>query len=66
MHKIANLLDKLPKSVQPIAKRQIHEMYLAPTRQKALLAYGQFLKDYSARYPKACECLKKDKDKRAV
>jgi len=62
VHKTANLLDKLPKSVQPIAKRQIHEMYLAPTRQQALLAYDQFLKDYSARYPKACECLKKDKE----
>ena len=45
-----------------MAKGQIHEMYLAPTREKALLAYDQFLKDYSAKYPKACECLKKDKD----
>jgi transposase-like protein len=62
VHKTANLLDKLPKSVQPAAKRQIHEMYLSPTRDKAFAAYDQFLKDYQAKYPKACECLKKDKD----
>jgi transposase-like protein len=62
VHKTANLLDKLPKSVQPAAKRQIHEIYLSPTREKAHAAYDQFLKDYQPKYPKACECLKKDKD----
>jgi putative transposase len=62
VHKTANLLDKMPKSVQPAAKRQIHEMYLSPTREKANAAYAQFLKDFQAKYPKACECLQKDKD----
>lgn len=62
VHKTANVLDKLPKSVQPAAKNQLHEMYLSPTRAQALLAYEQFLKDYSVKYPKACECLKQDKD----
>jgi transposase-like protein len=62
VHKTANVLDKLPKSVQPMAKNQIHEMYLAPTRAKALLAYDQFLKDYTVKYPQACECLKKDQE----
>lgn len=61
VHKTANVLDKLPKSVQPVAKQQIHEMYLSPTRAKALAAYDQFQKDYAVKYPKACECLKKDK-----
>ena len=62
VHKTANVLDKLPKCMQPAAKEQLHEMYLSPTRAKALEAYHQFLKDYSAKYPKACECLKKDKE----
>lgn len=62
VHKTANVLDKLPKSVQTVAKKQLHEMYLSPTRAKALQAYDQFLKDFSAKYPKACECLKKDKE----
>lgn len=62
VHKTLNVLDKLPKSVQPMAKRQLHEMYLAPSRRKALEAYEQFLKDFSTKYPKACECLKKDKE----
>jgi putative transposase len=39
VHKTANVLDKMPKSVQAKAKQLIHEMYLAPTRQAALAAY---------------------------
>ena len=62
VHKTVNVLDKLPKSMQPAAKSRLHEMYLSPTRQQALAAYEQFLKDYGAKYPKACECLQKDKD----
>jgi transposase-like protein len=62
LHKTANILDKMPKSVQPAAKRQIHQMYLSPTREKAGAAYDRFLKDFQAKYPKACECLQKDKD----
>lgn len=62
VHKTANVLDKLPRSVQPTAKRQLQEIYLSPTRQQALAAYDQFLKDYQAKYPKACDCLKKDKE----
>jgi transposase-like protein len=36
VHKTANILDKMPKSVQGKAKQLIHEMYLAPTRKAAL------------------------------
>lgn len=39
VHKTANVLDKLPKKVQTSAKRQIHEMYMASTKIKALAAY---------------------------
>lgn len=62
VHKTANLLDKLPKSLQPQAKAHIHEMYLSPGRAKAHEAYEEFLRLYGPKYPKACECLKKDKD----
>jgi hypothetical protein len=36
VHKTANILDKMPKSVQGKAKQLIHEMYLAPTEEKRL------------------------------
>ena len=62
VHKTANVLDKLPKSLQPAAKEQLHEMYLAPTRAQALLEYDRFLKLYGVKYPKACECLRRDQD----
>ena len=51
----------MPKSVQGKAKHLIHEMYLAPTRKAALAAYDQFLCNYQTKFPKACECLEKDK-----
>jgi len=62
VHKTANVLDKLPQSVQPYAKKMIHEMYLSPTKEKALAAYARFLSEYEAKYPKATECLRKDED----
>ena len=61
-HKTANILDKMPKSVQGKAKQLIHEMYLAPTRKEALAAYDQFISSYQTKFPKACECLQKDKE----
>ena len=62
VHKTANVLNKLPKSVQPSAKSLIHEIYLAPTKQKAMEAFGQFKAIYEAKYPKAWDCLSKDED----
>lgn len=62
VHKTANILDKMPKSVQPNAKRMIHEMYMSPTKEKALKACREFLTHYSAKYPGACKCLEKDRE----
>lgn len=62
VHKTANVLDKMPKKVQASAKKKIHDMYMSPTRKDALEAFDGFVKLYSAKYPKACECLEKDKD----
>ncbi len=62
VHKTANVLDKMPKRIQPNAKRMIHEMYLSPTKKDALEAYDAFMNLYSVKYSKACACLEKDKD----
>jgi putative transposase len=62
VHKTANILDKAPKSVQPGMKQAIYEMFMAPTREKALQAYQRFIELYDDKYPRAVECLVKDKD----
>jgi len=62
VHKTANILDKLPKHKQTHAKGLIHDMYLSGTYEKAIKAYDCFVKEYSAKWPKAVECLTKDKD----
>ncbi len=62
VHKTANVLDKMPKKVQPSAKSLIHEMYMAESKKDALEAFDEFMALYEAKYPRACECLKKDKD----
>ncbi len=62
MHKTANILEKLPKSMQSKAKAMIVDMYMAPTKEDALKAYDHFLNSFSDKYPKAVQCLKKDKE----
>jgi len=62
VHKTANILDKMPKSVQSRAKAHIRDMYLAPTKEAAFKAYNHFLSQYQAKYEKACNCLEKDRD----
>lgn len=54
--------EKMPKRVQPHAKKLLHEMYLASAKSDALRAYHAFLNLYSVKYPKACVCLEKDRD----
>jgi transposase-like protein len=62
VHKTANVLDKMPKSVQGKAKGMLHEMWQAPTKEKALGAYKHFLNSWQEKYPKAVECLREDKE----
>ena len=62
VHKTANVLDKMPKKVQPGAKKLIHEMYMAETRADALEAFEEFGQRYGAKYPQAVGCLVKDRD----
>ena len=62
VHKTANVLDKMPKSVQPDAKKKIHEIYNAETRKEAEKSFDLFIELYEDRYPKATKCLKKDRE----
>jgi putative transposase len=62
VHKIANVLDKLPKRVQPRAKDMLHEIMRAPDRQSALKDIERFAQDFEAKYPKAVDTLTKDQD----
>jgi transposase-like protein len=62
VHKTANVLDKLPKRLQPTAKAKLHDIWMAPTREEAVKAFELFLATYGAKYPQACECLAKDRE----
>ena len=62
-HKLANVLDKLPKRLQPRAKELLHEIMYAPDRESALEGIAVFSEEYAARYPKAVETLTKDQDR---
>jgi putative transposase len=61
-HKSGNVIDKLPKRLQPGAKEKLHDIWMAETREDAQRAFDLFLESYGAKYPKACECLAKDRD----
>lgn len=61
VHKTANVLNKMPKSVQPKAKAALHEIWMAETRESAEIAFDRFTETYGAKYPKATECLAKDR-----
>lgn len=62
VHKTANVLDKLPKSVQPAAKIDLREIWQAPDRPTAEAAIATFAAKYAAKYDKAVTCLVKDRD----
>lgn len=62
VHKTANVLDKMPKRLQPVAKAMLHEIWMSDTRENANRAFDLFVATYQAKYPKACECLSKDRD----
>jgi putative transposase len=60
VHKIANVLDALPKRLQPNAKKLVHEMMEAPTRADARRALERFRTEFDAKYPKATAKLDRD------
>jgi len=62
VHKTVNVMDKLPKSVQPAAKQDLREIWQAPDRATAEAAMATFAEKYGAKYEKAVTCLTKDRD----
>ena len=62
VHKIANVMEKLPKAMQPKVKEALHNIWQAETREKAYAAFDNCIERFSPKYPKAMECLAKDKD----
>jgi len=62
VHKTANVLNKLPKGQQAKAKAALHEIWMAESRAMAEQAFDHFLTTYEAKYPKASQCLAKDRE----
>jgi len=62
VHKTANVLNKLPKSIKAKAKAGLQEIWMAESRAKANEAFDRFVETYGAKYPKAVECLTKDRE----
>jgi len=62
VHKTANVLNKLPKSLQAKAKEKLHQIWMAPEKAEAQIHFDDFIRIYETKYPKAAKCLKKDRD----
>ena len=62
VHKTANVLNKMPKSLQAKAKGHLHDIWMAETKEEAGKAFDYFLSAYGAKYDKAVRCLEKDRD----
>jgi transposase-like protein len=62
VHKTANVLNKLPKSLQAKAKEKLHQIWMAPEKAEAQIHFDDFIRIYETKYPKAAKCLKKDSD----
>ena len=61
VHKTANVLNQLPKSMQPKVKAELQNIWMAETREAAHAAFDRTLKRFDAKYPKAMERLRKDR-----
>jgi len=61
VHKTANVLEKLPKAMQPKVKEALHNIWQAETREAAYQAFDHCIERFNPKYPKAMECLAKDK-----
>jgi len=62
VHKAANVLDKMPKSLHEKAKAMLQDIWMAATRREASKAFDLFVQTFEAKYPKAVECLVKDRE----
>ena len=62
VHKSANVLDKMPRHLQPTAKDKLHQIWMAATRREAEKAFDVFIETYQAKHEGAVACLKKDRE----
>ncbi len=62
VHKTANVLNYLPKSVQPKVQQALQKIRMAPTRSVSCRIFDLLVEMDQAKYPKATECLKKDRE----
>lgn len=62
VHKTANVLNKMPKSIQPKAKSMLHDIWMAETKVEAEKAFDLFLETFVGKYRAATACLEKDRD----
>jgi transposase-like protein len=62
VHKTVNVLDKLPHGQQVSSKEMLHEIWMAATKEDAIKAMDKFAATHQAKFPKAVECVLKDKD----
>jgi transposase-like protein len=62
VHKTANVLNNLPKSLQSNAKSKLHQIWQAANKDEAERHFNDFVNTYEAKYPKAAQCLEKDRD----
>ena len=62
VHKTANVLNNLPKGKQGKAKGMLHDIWMAETKAEAERAFEKFIETFQAKYPKAAECLTKDRE----
>ena len=62
VHKTANVMEKLPKAMQPKVKEALHNIWGAETREQAEETLTHCVERFSAKYPKAMSCLEKDKE----
>ena len=62
VHKMANVLNYLPTGKQAKAKQSLHNIWLAETKSDAERAFDLFVEMYQAKYPRAAECLARDRE----
>jgi putative transposase len=62
VHKMANVLNALPKSLQGKARADLNEIWMSPTLSAAEAAFKRFVASYGAKYPQAAEKITKDED----
>lgn len=66
VHKTANVLNRVPKAQRAKVKAALHEIWMAATREDAHEAFDRFIARFGSKYPKARECLEKDREELLV